>query len=104
MTKAPADSGAGGAHHWQYTFAARGLSLVMAVGLSALILIYPKAIARSATEIDHGMLSLLMWGIAAGFVHGVGFVPEHRLLRILLGPIVAWLLMGLGLFNIYLSG
>jgi len=41
-------------------------------------------------------LMLCMWGIAAGFVHGVGFVPRNLILRIALGPIAAWLLMLLG--------
>jgi cyd operon protein YbgE len=103
MTRTPEDRGADKPRHGLYSFAARSLSFVMAVALSALILIYPKAIASSATEINHGMLSLWMWGIAAGFVHGVGFVPEHWLWRIVFGPQVAWLLMSAGLISIYLA-
>jgi len=100
------ESGAGDPRRFQflYGFAARLLSLLMAVVLSALILIYPRAIATSVTDINHSMLSLLMWGIAAGFVHGVGFVPEHWLWRVLLGPVMAWLLMAMGLVFITLAG
>jgi predicted membrane protein len=36
---------------------------------------------------------LMLWGICAGFVHGVGFVPRSRVLRWLLGLFAAWLLM-----------
>jgi predicted membrane protein len=43
------------------------------------------------------VLTLIMWGMSAGFVHGVGFVPRNRVLRVLLGPVIAWLWMGLGL-------
>jgi cyd operon protein YbgE len=105
MTQTPVNSGADDTpRHWLYGFAARTVSFVMAVALSALILIYPKAIATSATEINHGMLSMLMWGIAAGFVHGVGFVPIHTLWRIVLGPIVGWVFMLAGGVFILASG
>lgn len=106
MTQSPTDSGAELPRHWRwlYGFAARTVSFLMAVALSTLILIYPNAIATSATEINHGMLSLLMWGIAAGFVHGVGFVPIHSLWRIVLGPVVGWVLMLIGVGFILATG
>jgi len=37
-------------------------------------------------------------------VHGVGFVPEHKLLRIAFGPWLAWPLMGMGLWLLLLRG
>ena len=43
-------------------------------------------------------LALIMWGLSAGFVHGVGFVPRNAALRLALGPLAAWPLMALGLF------
>lgn len=78
---------------WLYTGWARLLSFVLAVALTAFILIWPRAVAASLTEVRHGLLSLLMWGIAAGFVHGVGYVPVYRIWRLLLGPLVGWPLM-----------
>ncbi len=72
----------------------RGLSLLAALALSGLILTYPKALGHA----NHGLLSLIMLGISAGFVHGVGFVPEHKLWRIVVAPWVAWPLMGIGLW------
>lgn len=72
---------------------ARLLSFALAAALTAFILIWPRAVAASLTEVRHGLLSLLMWGIAAGFVHGVGYVPVHRIWRLLLGPFVGWPLM-----------
>jgi predicted membrane protein len=71
-----------------YSGAARLFSLLLAAGLSGTILVLPTLVAGG-----HGQLSLLMWGIAAGFVHGVGYVPVYRVWRWLLGPLVAWLLM-----------
>jgi predicted membrane protein len=32
--------------------------------------------------------------MAAGFVHGVGYVPTNPLVRLALGPLIAWLLLG----------
>ncbi len=75
----------------------RVVSLALAVALSALILVYPRAIASSVSDIRHGLLSMMMWGIAAGFVHGVGFVPRLLSWRILFHPFTGWLLMAMGI-------
>jgi predicted membrane protein len=77
-----------------YGTAARLFSLLLAIGLSGLILVMPTLVAGDA---GHGKLTLLMWGIAAGFVHGVGYVPVYRIWRWLFGPLVGWVLMlGMG--------
>lgn len=68
------------------------LSLLMAVALAALITLYPLPLAH----MSHGMLTMLVWGICAGFVHGVGFDPQSRVWRWLFSPVLAWTLMGLG--------
>jgi cyd operon protein YbgE len=78
---------------------ARGISLVTAITLMLLVTLFPRALTTpDGSPISHGVLTLIMWGMSAGFVHGVGFVPRNRVLRVLLGPVVAWLLMGVGLF------
>ncbi len=74
--------------------ALRAFSLLAALALSGLILTYPKALAHA----NHGLLSLVMLGVSAGFVHGVGFVPQHKLWRIVFAPWLAWPLMGTGLW------
>jgi cyd operon protein YbgE len=78
----------------------RTVSFVLAVALAALILVYPGVIADSVSDVRHGLLSLLMWGIAAGFVHGIGFVPRTTIWRLLFNPALGWPLMlgGLALF------
>lgn len=76
----------------------RGLSLTWAFGLMILVTVFPRGLTTAdGNPISHGALALIMWGISAGFVHGVGFVPHNSLLRVLLGPVIAWLLMGVGL-------
>jgi predicted membrane protein len=78
---------------WLDGTAAHAISLLAAIALVGLVTGYPRALATSAQDIHHGSLVLMMWGISAGFVHGVGFVPRSRLLRWLLGPLAAWPLM-----------
>jgi predicted membrane protein len=78
---------------------ARGLSLATALALMALVTLLPRGLTTAdGSPINHGVLSLIMWGMSAGFVHGVGFVPRNPVLRVVLGPVTAWLWMGLGLF------
>jgi cyd operon protein YbgE len=77
---------------------ARALSLTSALALMILVTLFPRGLtAADGSPISHGALLLIMWGMSAGFVHGVGFVPRHRVLRALLGPFAAWLWMGVGL-------
>lgn len=83
---------------------ARLLSLALALTLAALILVYPRAIAASMGEVRHGLLTLLMWGMAAGFVHGVGFVPRLWPWRLLFNPLLGWLLMGYGTWWMVVNG
>lgn len=80
-------------HGW-----ARAVSLVSALALMILVTVLPRGLATpDGNPISHGLLALIMWGMSAGFVHGIGFVPRNRTLRVLLGPIAAWLGMGVGL-------
>ncbi|MBU1397224.1 MAG: cyd operon YbgE family protein [Gammaproteobacteria bacterium] len=78
---------------------ARGISLLAALSLMLLVTLLPRGLTvDDGSPISHGVLTLIMWGLSAGFVHGVGFVPRNRILRMLLGPLVAWTGMALGLF------
>lgn len=74
----------------------RRASLTAAAGLALAVTVYPRGLVHDGALLSHGMLSLLMLGMSAGFVHGTGFIPDNRYLRVLLGPIVAWPLLLLG--------
>jgi predicted membrane protein len=64
-----------------------------------LVTLLPRGLTGAdGSPLGHGVLTLVMWGLSAGFVHGVGFVPRNRILRALLGPLVAWSGMAVGLF------
>jgi predicted membrane protein len=77
---------------------ARGFSLGAAITLMLLITLLPRGLTSAdGSAISHGLLSLIMWGMSAGFVYGIGFVPRNRVLRVVLGPVVAWMGMGAAL-------
>jgi|GEM_PF-510295 len=79
-----------------YSGPARLVSMLSAGTLSLILSLYPHAVIQNGQPPDHSALMLCMWGIAAGFVHGVGFVPRNFILRLALGPFAAWLLMLVG--------
>lgn len=72
---------------------ARAISLVSAIAVSLLILLFPQALYETGGHFNHAVLSLWMWGMAAGFVDGVGYTPRYLVWRVLLGPWVAWSFM-----------
>jgi predicted membrane protein len=76
----------------------RAFSLGAAIVMMLLITLMPRGLTTTdGSTISHGVLMLIMWGMSAGFVHGVGFVPRNRVMRVVLGPVAAWLGMGAGL-------
>lgn len=81
-----------------YTPLAQRLSLLVTAVLGLLLSIFPQLVMPAGRAPDHVALMLCLWGMVAGFVHGVGFVPRHHMLRILLGPRTAWTMMPLGLY------
>jgi len=80
-----------------YTGAARLVSLLTAGGLSAVLMLAPQTVAQTGQPPDRLLLMLCMWGIAAGFVHGVGFVPHKPLWRAVFSPVAAWGIMLTGM-------
>jgi len=68
----------------------------LAAPLALVLLIHPTAMLDGLGSYSHAQLLLVMWGISAGFVHGVGFVPQCWAVRWLLGPLPAWFLASLG--------
>lgn len=82
-------------NHWLDSGWTRGISLAAAVTLMLLVTLLPSGLTDAdGSAVNHGVLSLVMWGLSAGFVYGVGFVPNPRALRIVFSPLVAWLGMG----------
>jgi cyd operon protein YbgE len=76
-----------------YGFFPRLVSFVLALAMSVWILALPTSFTGPENEVNHWALLILMWGLAAGFTHGVGFVPHNGVIRIILGPWPAWIIL-----------
>ncbi len=61
------------------------LSLAVALFIMVGGTVYPPVMADASGRADHGLALALFWAMSAGFVHGVGFVPRHRVWRWLWG-------------------
>ena len=75
---------------------ARFASLIAAAGLALAVTVYPRGLLHHEVLVSHGYLMLMMWGMSAGFVYGVGFDPSNRWLRMMFGPCIAGVLLLLG--------
>ena len=56
------------------------LPLLLALGICLFVSIYPQILVKDSVA-NHGAATLLFWSMSAGFIRGVGFVPENRILR-----------------------
>ena len=80
---------------------ARAASLLAAAAIVAVLVLYPRLVAADSASVPHGFLAVMLMGISAAWVHGFGFIPEHRLLRIVFSPIIAWPLIALGAWGVF---
>lgn len=64
--------------------------------MSLVLLVHPAAMLDAHGGYSHNLLMLIMWGVAAGYVHGVGFDPHAWCWRMVLHPLLGWSLMTLG--------
>jgi predicted membrane protein len=74
----------------------RTLSLALAIALALGLTVYPRAAIDGSGTPLHGALALLLWGLTAGFVHGVGYTPHAAAWRLAFGPWIGLPLMLLG--------
>ncbi|MTH44970.1 cyd operon protein YbgE [Intestinirhabdus alba] len=79
----------------------RALSLVMALLLAGCMFWDPARFAArsSGLEIWHGLL--LMWAVCAGVIHGVGFRPHTALWQGIFSPLLADIVLCVGLFYFF---
>lgn len=75
---------------------ARAVSLAAGLAISALLMLYPYALGTKMTPMLHSALPLLLIGVSGALVHGVGFRPENKWLRVLFSPAAAWPLIAIG--------
>lgn len=79
----------------------RHLSILAAAAVVILIVLYPRAVASDGTSVPHGWLVLLMMGMSVCWVYGLGFVPQNRWLRLTFSPAVGWLMLAVGVWQVF---
>lgn len=78
------------------TISFRAASLLVALGLSGGLLLYPRVLGNHLGPLEHAVLPLLLLGVSGAFVVGLGYRPDNRLARVVLSPAASWGLMALG--------
>jgi len=68
----------------------RGVSLLLAVSISLVLMVFPYVLGRSLSPAVHAILPLLLLSVCGAFVHGLGYVPESPRLRRMISPAVLW--------------
>lgn len=58
-------------------------SLITAVTIMLVGSVYPLLFTRANGTVDHRLALALFWAMSAGFVRGVGFLPNARVWRLL---------------------
>jgi predicted membrane protein len=68
-------------------------SFFAALAISLALMLFPFLLRHVPGTRLHSALPLMLVGVAGAFVHGIGFVPDNKLLRVLFGPACAWALI-----------
>jgi predicted membrane protein len=79
----------------------RAVSFVVALAASVTLMLFPFLLRYVPPDRVHGALPVLLFGLAGAFIYGVGYRPDNRLLRILLGPLCALLSIAGGTFLLF---
>jgi len=79
------------------------ISCLLAFPLAAVLLVHPAAMLDANGEYSHRAIMFIMIGISGGFIHGVGFIPQHWFWKWLFSPFLAWPLMLWGYYTWFLN-
>jgi predicted membrane protein len=78
------------------------MAFVTALAASALLMLFPFLLRGIPPTRLHMALPIMLLGVAAAFVHGIGFVPDNTALRRLFGPVSACVLLAGGALVLFL--
>jgi predicted membrane protein len=87
--------------------AIRTASFIAALMASLALMLFPFLLRNVPETRLHVVLPIALLGVTGAFTHGVGYVPDNKVLRILFGPACAWAMIVAGtllLFAGYTSG
>jgi len=79
----------------------RTVSFIVALATSVTLMLFPFLLRHVPPNRVHAALPIMLFGFAGLFVHGVGYRPDNRLLRILFAPVCAWPLIAGGTFLLF---
>lgn len=79
---------------------ARAISFAIALSITLSVVTYPRLYASDMHDVAHGLMALLMLGMSACYVHGIGFVPRNAVLRWTFSPWVAWPLVAVAVWGL----
>jgi predicted membrane protein len=79
----------------------RAVSFIVALAASMTLMLFPFLLRYVTQSRIHVALPVMLFGLAGLFVHGVGYRPDNKLLRILFAPVCAWLLIAGGAFLLF---
>lgn len=57
--------------------------LLLALTILVVTTVWPHSLSNEAGQADHLLAMLVFWAMCASFIRGVGFIPHHRLWRVL---------------------
>lgn len=86
-----------------YSTPVRAVSLAGAALVVLIVVLAPRLVGEQSSDINFGGFVLMMFAMSACWVHGLGFVPENRFLRVFFSPLVAWPLMGFAAFVVFFA-
>ena len=75
------------------TRALRTASFAAALIGSLALMLFPFLLRQVPAARLHSALPIMMFGLAGAFVHGIGYAPNNKSLRVLFGPACAWALI-----------
>jgi predicted membrane protein len=79
----------------------RIVSFLVALAISIALMLFPFLLRKLPGNRLHATLPIILLGVAGAFACGIGYTPDHTLLRMLFGPICAWLMIMGGMFLLF---
>jgi predicted membrane protein len=80
------------------------MPLCIAIGITLVLTVYPMVLAVQGGQADHLAATLALWAMSAGFVRGVGFIPQHRVLQWVFSTPACLLTLGMAVYLIAKHG
>lgn len=75
----------------------RLISIILSAVLVWVFFSRPGAILSLLEQHGDGVIALLLWGVAIGLTHGIGFVAYHAVWRLLFNPFIGWICLLYGI-------